>query len=306
MQSARGAEVEALRKMALVDGWDLVHAGAATPPPQYTFGHTVQGPKRNLCRIDRVHVPEAMTPSVAGAYTILTGSDHRGVVIQLAPPSVEVGRPRQKFLEAMLADEVAMLRLQERVHSLHLESPLEWWQAAQCIVREEGAAWARSQSTRGFSQLEAAVRASSPCHVVRAGWEYLEQQGLCPGTTGDTYRALATFLADERLEATHQKSMNQPRKELQTKAERVEDSRQRRRRVLRLMKEMEERRTVMRLRDSRVTTLRIGSRWPRCCRNFGKGSCWIMRSRRWSAQGIWNLFRYRPMSGGRHPYCFGR
>ena len=143
-----------------------------------------------------------------------------------------------------------MLRLQERVHSLQVESPLEWWQAAQCIVREEGAAWARSQSTRGFSQLEAAVRASSPWHVVRAGWEYLEQQGLCPGTTGDAYRALALFLADERLEATHQRSMDQLRKELQTKAERVEDSRQRRRRVLRLMKEMEERQTVMRLQDS--------------------------------------------------------
>ena len=94
MQSARGAEVEALRKMAMVDGWDLVHAGAATPPPQYTFGHMVQGPKRNQRRMDRVYVPEAMTPSVAGAYTILTGSDHKGVVIQLAPPSVEVGRPR--------------------------------------------------------------------------------------------------------------------------------------------------------------------------------------------------------------------
>ena len=111
VQSARGAEVEALRKMAMVDGWDLVHAGTATPPPQYTFGQTVQGPKRNVRRIDRVHVPEAMTPSVAGAYTILTGSDHRGVVIQLAAPSVEVGRPRQKFPEAMLADEVPMLRL---------------------------------------------------------------------------------------------------------------------------------------------------------------------------------------------------
>ena len=97
MQSARGAEVEALRKMAIVDGCDLVHAGAATPPPEYTFGHTVQGPKRNLRRIDRVHVPEAMTPSVAGSYTILTGSDHRGVVIQLAPPLVEVGRPWQNF-----------------------------------------------------------------------------------------------------------------------------------------------------------------------------------------------------------------
>ena len=157
MQSARAAEMEALRKMAMVDGWDVVQAGAATPPPQYTFGHMVQGPKRNLRRIGRVHVPEAMTPSVAGAYTILTGSDHRGVVIQLVPPSVDFGRPRQKFPEAMLADEVAMLRLQERVHSLQVESPLEWWQAAQSILREEGAAWARSQSTTGFSQLEAAA-----------------------------------------------------------------------------------------------------------------------------------------------------
>ena len=93
------------------------------------------------------------------------------------------------------------------------------------------------------------MRASSPCHVVRAAWEYLEQQGLSLGTTGDAYRTLATFLADERLEATHQKSTNQLRKELQTKAERVEDSRQRCRRVLRLMKEMEERWTIMRLRD---------------------------------------------------------
>ena len=41
VQSARGAEVEALRKMAMVDGGDLVHAGTATPPPQYTFGQTV-------------------------------------------------------------------------------------------------------------------------------------------------------------------------------------------------------------------------------------------------------------------------
>ena len=120
MQSARGAEVDALRKMAMVDGWDLIHVGTATPPPQYTFGHTVQGPKRNLRRIDRVHGPGAMTPSVAGAYTIPTGSDHRAVVIQLVPPSVEVGRPRQKFPEAMLADEAAMLRLQKRVHSLQV------------------------------------------------------------------------------------------------------------------------------------------------------------------------------------------
>ena len=117
-------------------------------------------------------------------------------------------------------------------------------------MREEGAAWAQSQSTRGFSQLEAAVRASSPSHVVRAGWEYLEQQDLWPGSTGDAYRALASFMADERLEATNQRSLDRLRKELQTKPERVEDSRQRRRRVLRLMKEMEERRTVMRLRDS--------------------------------------------------------
>ena len=58
------------------------------------------------------------------------------------------------------------------------------------------------------------MRANSPCHVVRSGWEYLEQQGLCPGTTGDTYRALASFLADERLEATHHRSMEQLRKEL--------------------------------------------------------------------------------------------
>ena len=180
VQSARGAKVEALRKMVMVDGWDLVHAGASTPPPQYTFGHTVQGPKRNLHRIDKVHVPEAMTPSVAGAYTILTGSDHRGVVIQLAPPSIEVGLPRQKFPQAMLADEVAMPRLQERVHSLEVESLLEWWQAAQSIVREEGAVWARSQSTRGSSQLEAALRASSPCHVVRSGFRIPGAAGSVP------------------------------------------------------------------------------------------------------------------------------
>ena len=41
VQSAWGAEVDAPRKMAMIDGWYLVHAGAATPPPQYTFGHTV-------------------------------------------------------------------------------------------------------------------------------------------------------------------------------------------------------------------------------------------------------------------------
>ena len=135
------------------------------------------------------------------------------------------------------------------MHSLQVESPLEWWQAAQSVVREEGAVWARGQSTRGFSQLEAAVRPSSPFHVVRSGWEYLEQQGLCPGSTGYAYRPLASFLAYDPLEVTHQQSMDKLRKELQTKAERVEDSRQRRREVLRLMKEMEERRTVMRLRD---------------------------------------------------------
>ena len=250
VQSARGAEVDALRTLAVVDAWGLVHAGTTAPPPPYTYGHTIQGPKRNLRRIDRVHVPEVMTASVAGAYTVLTGSDHRGVVIQLAPRTVEVGRPRPKFPEAMLADEVAMLRLQERIHSLTTDSALEWWQEAQYITREEGAAWARAQTSRGFSQLEAAVRASLPCHVVRSGWEYLEQQGLCPGSTGDVYRALASFLADERLEATHQRSMNQLRTELQTKEERVEDSWQRRRRVLRPMREKEERRTVMRLRDS--------------------------------------------------------
>ena len=66
VHSARGAEVDALRTLAVVDAWELVHAGTTAPPPPYTYGHTIQGPKRNLRRIDRVHVPEAMTPSVAG------------------------------------------------------------------------------------------------------------------------------------------------------------------------------------------------------------------------------------------------
>ena len=250
VQSARGAEVDALRTLAVVDVWELVHAWATAPPPPYTYGHMTQGPKRNLRRIDRVHVPEATTPSVAGAYTVLTRSDHRGVVMQLAPPTVEVGRPRPKFPQAMLADEVSMLRLQERIHSLTTDSALEWLREAQYITRGEGAAWARAQTSKGFSQLEAAVRASSPCHVVRSGWEYLEQQGLCRGSTGDAYCALASFLADERLEAMHQQSINKLRTELQTKEERVEDSRQRCRRVLQLMKEMKERRTAMRMRDS--------------------------------------------------------
>ena len=150
----------------------------------------------------------------------------------------------------MLSDEQAMLELQEQVASISIDDPEDWWAEALSVVSAAGRQGARMNSSRGFSQVEALVRNSSPTRVIPAGWEYLDESGVRPKTHQEAYQCLASVLADEQREGRMQQSVTRLRREILSKEEQREDSADKRKRVQRLMKEVQGRRRVQRMRDT--------------------------------------------------------
>ena len=98
-----------LAELDMHDVWRLAHSGSEHPPPAATYGWAHKGRRANPRRSDRIHVNAALTEWVSGAYTVLTGADHKVVVLQLSPPATVQGKPRPRFPEGMLSDEHPML-----------------------------------------------------------------------------------------------------------------------------------------------------------------------------------------------------
>ena len=185
-----------------------------------------------------------------GGVHCLDGANHKAVVLQLSPPATVQGKPRPRFPEGMLSDEQAMLELQEQVACISIDNPEGSWAEALSVVSAAGRQWARMNSSRGFSQVEGLVRNSSPTRVIPAGWEYVEELGVRPKTHQEAYQCLASVLADEQREGRMQQSVTKLRREILSKEEQWEDSAANRKRMQRLMKEMQARRMVQNMRDS--------------------------------------------------------
>ena len=185
-----------LAEFHMHDVWGLAHSVSEHPPPAATYGWAHKGRGANPWRLDQIHVNAAVTEWVLGAYTVLTGADHKAVVLQLSPPATVRGEPRPRFPEGMLSDEQAMLELREQVAAISIDDPEDWWAEALSVVSAAGRQWARMNNSRGFSQVEALVRNSSPTRVIPAGWEYLDELGVRPKTHQEGYQCLASVLAD--------------------------------------------------------------------------------------------------------------
>ena len=155
VREARYQEMEVLAEFDMHEVWDLAHSGDEHAPRAATYGWAHKERRANPRRLNRIHVNAALTEGVSGAYTVLTGADYKAVVLQLSPPATVQGK--------------RMLELQEQVASVSIDDPEEWWAEALSVVSAAGRQWARMNSSRGFSQVEAMVRNSSPTHVIRAG-----------------------------------------------------------------------------------------------------------------------------------------
>ena len=214
VREARYQEMEVLAKFDMHDVWGLAHDGSEHPPPAATYGWAYEGRRANPRRLDRIHVNAALTEWVSGAYTVLTGANHKGVVLQLSPPAIIQGKPRPRFPEGMLGDEQAMPELREQVASISIEDPEGWWAEALSVVSAAGRQWARMNSSRGFSQVEALVRNSSPTRVIPAGREYLEELGKRPTTHQEAYQCLAFVVADEQREGRMQQFVTKLRRKI--------------------------------------------------------------------------------------------
>ena len=134
----REEEVAALARKNLVDAWRLVHDGPDHEPPHWTFGWEGQGDTRNSKQLNRVHLQQAMVENASGAYTVLTGADHKGVVVQLAPPAMLTGRLRQRFPTELLQDTAAVAALRDRVQAVQGASDEEWWTETMSVIGEVG------------------------------------------------------------------------------------------------------------------------------------------------------------------------
>ena len=184
---ARYQEMEVLEEFDMHDVWGLAHSGSEHPPLAETYGWAHKEHRANPRRLDRIQVNAALAEWISGAYTVLTGADHKAVVLQLSPPAMVQGKPRPRFPEGMLSDEQAMLELQGQVASISIDDPEDWWAEALSVMSAAGRQWARINSSRGFSQVEALVRNNSPTRVISAGWEYSDELGVQPKTHQEAY-----------------------------------------------------------------------------------------------------------------------
>ena len=87
VREARYQEMEVLAEFDMHDVWGLAHSGSEHPPPAETYGWAHKGHRANPRRLDGIHVNAALTEWVLGAYKVLTGADHRAVVLQISRPA---------------------------------------------------------------------------------------------------------------------------------------------------------------------------------------------------------------------------
>ena len=191
-----------------------------------------------------------------GAYTsVAPRSDHKTVVCQLGRSRVQRVAPRFRFPVEMLDDAAAVEGMKRRVQELEqLRNPhtaMQWWEQIIALLQEEGITWRRNNPKRTSTSLGAILRRATPVSVPPEGWELLQERGLLPETTRQAYSLVTTLWQDEADYEWKHSMTRTLQHELLTKGESHRRKQDRRRRVLKLMRELQVRKSMSSIKDSR-------------------------------------------------------
>ena len=99
------------------------------------------------------------------------------------------------------------------------------------IIQEQGAMWRRLRPRTGHQPIQTILRLLSPGRVVPAGWDYLQERQIFPGTTQQVYGLLAALAQKEASHDAKQPVFYQLRQELQSEQQEAAKQTERRRKI---------------------------------------------------------------------------
>ena len=129
------------------------------------------------------------------------GSDHKYVVVKLAPVVQQNLRKRQCCPTSFLHDSDATHSVSFEIDELQT-TKLEWWADAQRIIRAHAIAFEREQNPRGFTHIQALCHASDSQYLPKEAWSYLQQCGSHPTTAQAAYTILVFLAQSEAHDRT--------------------------------------------------------------------------------------------------------
>ena len=214
---ARNLEVEFIRKWELQDSYAVTHHERSKDHELggYTWGFPPADPARRACaepnpkrhcnsietspqtdkrrRLDRILIPSVFSTNLEGCYpTFLAFSDHKAVVVSLAPRLFSPKNKRPFVPTSFLTDTPTVDSLKKEISAL-TSGGLDWWGQAQSLIRNRAVDFHRGANPHGCSELTACILSSSSSSVSSQGWDYLAERGLQPATPSQAYSMLCAL-----------------------------------------------------------------------------------------------------------------
>ena len=152
-----------------------------------------------LRRIDRVCVCPELASELAGAYpTFLSKSDHKCVVVSMAPRVHPTVATREGIPTSFLSDEATVPNLLTRLRA-QLSTVLAWWEEAHTKIREVSWRYERTHRPCGFLEAAAYLRL---CTRHRVSVEFLGHKGFYLTTDEVAYSQLVALSEREHQDRT--------------------------------------------------------------------------------------------------------
>ena len=124
---------------------------------------------------------------LAGAYpTFLSKSDHKCLVVGLAPQARPGVATRERIPTSFLSDDPLVSNLETRLPS-QVTTGLGWWEDAHAKVREVAWRFERTHRLCGFLEATAYLRSSTRQRVSAEAREFLGYKGFHPATDDAAY-----------------------------------------------------------------------------------------------------------------------
>lgn len=181
-----------------------------TPPKGYTHGCRIDEnpddsvgrhkPREGLRRLDRIHITRSLLPSVSSLYTtFLAKSDHKALVVALAPPQFVHETPRWHCPITFRENEQAVECLAQQLSKLECPSPSDWFQAAHHIIGRYAVDYHKTHHppTTQDANILGILLASTKDKLCRQGHSFLAARGHYPATEQGAYSMLVTLYDKE-------------------------------------------------------------------------------------------------------------
>ena len=203
--------------------------------------------------MDRILLPPRLLPNVEACYpTFLAHSDHKAVVLSLTPRLFSPPDKRSFCPTSFLQDGSLVCKLTEEIRSIQ-GNGTSWWEKAQTVIRREAIQFERSRDPQGFTLTEACLLTSTKDRVSPQGWDLLSSRGMAPSSEASAYSAICQLADTECRDRSGPKVLDKLKDTLEDPTERPVGSKKKD--VWRLVKQLQFRRKLQRLRNTNGTTL---------------------------------------------------